>query len=207
MSADRTLVVGWLSDLAAELVVDELDRRDVEKRLAAAPALDAEGFAVEILSLMRIIAESVDAPSGFDRFTAPATLDIPTGDAFTILLAVGLSVAAVKVDWPSRPLARTARSRIAAAGESGLAAVSRMGGEGTALHAWLSNIVSVSVRVVSEIAANAVPVVRVATKLSLPSTVLAYQLYGNAARAEGLVEIAGSATPLLMPASFEALAN
>lgn len=104
-------------------------------------------------------------------------------------------------------MARAARTRIAAAGEAGLAAVSGMGGEGADLYAWLSNLVSVSVRVVSEIAANAVPVVRVATKLSLPSSVLAYQLYGDASRAQGLVEIAGSATPLLMPASFEALAS
>ena len=207
MTADRSFIVGWLSDLVAELVHDELDRRDGEKRLAAAAVLAAEEFAGEVLSLIRIIVESVDAPAAFDRMSAPQADEVETGDAVAVLLAVGLAVAGVKVAWPSRPMARAARTRIAAAGEAGLAAVSGMGGEGADLYAWLSNLVSVSVRVVSEIAANAVPVVRVATKLSLPSSVLAYQLYGDASRAQGLVEIAGSATPLLMPASFEALAS
>lgn len=207
MTADRPLILAWLSDLVAELVGDELDRRDAEKRITAALVLDPTEFASEVLLLTRITAESVDTPSGFDRIASPEIPATGTADAIAVLLAVGLSVAGVKVDWPSRLLARAARARIAAAGEAGLAAVSRMGGEGADLYAWLSNLVSVSVRVVSEIAANAVPVVRVATKLSLPSTVLAYQLYGDAGRAVGLVEIAGSATPLLMPGSFEALAN
>lgn len=156
---------------------------------------------------MRVVGESVDAPEDFDRLSASAPEVGDSGDAVAVLLAVGLSIAGVKVDWPSRPQARTARSRIAAAGEDGLAAASRMGAEGADLYAWLANVVSTSVRVISEIAANAVPVVRVSTRISLPSTVLAFQLYGQADRAQGLVEIAGSATPLLMPAAFDALAN
>ncbi|HXV31721.1 MAG TPA: hypothetical protein VD840_15450 [Sinorhizobium sp.] len=207
MSADRSVIIGWLSDLAAELVTDALDRRDVDRRLDAAAGADAESFASEALALMRVVAESVDAPAGFDRIAAPAVADQETGDAVAILLALGLAVAGVKVDWPSRPSARAARSRIALSGDAGLSAASRMGGEGADLYAWLSSVVSASVRVVSEIAANAVPVVRVQTKISLPSTALAYQLYGDANRAQGLVEIAGSATPLLMPSAFDALAS
>ena len=207
MTADRTVVLGWLSDLVSDLVTDDLDRRDAEKRIVRAAALDAAPFAEEVLSLSRIVAESIDAPSGFDRLSLPIALDQDTADAVAVLLALSLSVAGVKVDWPSRPLARSARTRITLAGDAGLAAASRMGADGVGIYAWLSNVVATAVRVVSEVAANAVPVVRVETKISLPSTVLAYQLYADAGRAQGLVEIAGSATPMLMPSAFDALAN
>lgn len=207
MAANRIVILAWLSGLVADLVGDELDRCAAEKRIGAAMDLDTDEFAAESLSLMRIAAESVTLPDDFDRLASPVTADADTADAVAILLTAGLAVAGVKIDWPSRPQARNARARIALAGDAGLAAASRMGAEGTDLYAWLSNIVAVSVRVVSEIAANAVPVVRVETKISLPSTVLAYQLYGDASRAQELLELAGSATPLLMPAAFDALAN
>ena len=207
MSADRSVILSWLSGLVADLVGDDLDRRGAEKRIAVAAGLGASAFAAEALSLMRISAESVSSPVDFDRIAAPSVVDQDTADAVSILLATRLAVAGVKVEWPSRPQARSARGRIAAAGEGALTAASRLGAEGADLYAWLANLVAVSVRVVSEIAANAVPVVRVETKISLPSTALAYQLYGDAGRAQGLVEIAGSATPLLMPAAFDALAN
>ncbi len=68
-------------------------------------------------------------------------------------------------------------------------------------------IIAISVRVISDIAANAAPIVNVRTGISLPSTVLAYQLYGDAKRAQGMVDIAGAATPLVMPTTFDALAS
>lgn len=73
------------------------------------------------------------------------------------------------------------------------------------LYGYLSRLVEVAVLIVSDQAANAVPIVRVETGISMPSTVLAYQLYGEADRAQGLVEIARSATPMLMPIAFDAL--
>ncbi len=47
--------------------------------------------------------------------------------------------------------------------------------------------------------------VTVETGISLPSTLLAYKLYGDPARAGALCDVAGSMTPALMPARFEAL--
>jgi prophage DNA circulation protein len=128
-------------------------------------------------------------------------------DVMTIMLAMALSIAGGRANWRARRDARRARSRISAAGDDGLAAASKLGGDGADLYSWLSLVVETSCRLVSDIAADAVPIVRVSTNLSLPSTVLAYQLYGDASRAADLVDIAGAATPLVMPSSFDALAS
>lgn len=205
MGVDRDAIIAWISTLADRLVADALDAEDIRNRLAAAPDMEAEAFAAETLSLMRVIAESVSTPTGFDTVTAGAFEDRAAADFGAILLSVALSIAGARASWISRPQARAARSRISAAGDSALAIVSAMGGAAVDLYLWLSRLVEVSVRLVSQDAADAVPVVRVETGISLPSTVLAYQLYGDASRAERLVEIAGAATPMLMPVAFDAL--
>ena len=86
-----------------------------------------------------------------------------------------------------------------------MAHVSATGASALDLYQYLSRLVEIAVLIVSDQAANAVPIVRVETQMSLPSTVLAYQIYGDAARAGSLVDIARSTTPMLMPISFDAL--
>lgn len=205
MAADRASVCDWLSSLAGTLVSDELDARDLARRLSMAPALEGVAFALESLSIMRVIAESVDTPAGFDAIVTLQAEDPDTTAVAYTLVAFGLSIAAPRVAWISRPQARAARSRIASHGETALAGISAKGAEMVDLYEYLSRIVEIAVLIVSGQAANAVPVVRVETGISLPSTVLAYHLYGDAARADGVVGIAGSATPMLMPVTFEAL--
>ncbi|ATN32909.1 hypothetical protein ACO34A_03725 [Rhizobium sp. ACO-34A] len=205
MAADRNDICDWLSTLAATLVTDAIDAADVADRIAAAPDLDADAFAVEALALMRIIAESVTTPDGFDVIKAVTFDTTDTADAAAILLAVGLCIAGPRSGWISRPQARAARERIGTAGTEALALVSARGAVAVDLYVWLSRLVDVAVRLVSDQAADAVPVVRVETGISLPSTVLAYQIYGDAGRAESLVEIAGASTPMLMPVAFDAL--
>lgn len=205
MSPDRTALCAWLSTLAVTLVTDALDAEELADRLAAAPDLGAEAFAAELLSLMKVIGESVYTPAGFDTIKAGNFHDQATSDVGAILLAVGLSIAGARAEWISRPQARSARSRISTAGDAGLAVVSAMGAGAVDLYVWLSRLIEISVRLVSQDAADAVPVVRVETGISQPSSVLAYQLYGDARRAARLVEIAGATAPMLMPISFDAL--
>ncbi|SMD18472.1 hypothetical protein [Rhizobium sp. RU36D] len=207
MAADRNVILTWLADLAAALVSDPEDAADFARRVAVAAALPADGFAAEAMDLMRVVAESIDGADGFGRIVPPASADGETGDAAAVMVAIGLAIAGARIDWPSRPRARAARQQIADAGERGLAVASAMGGDGAELYGWLSSVISTSVRVVSDLAANAVPVVRVETGLSLPSTVLAYKLYGDAGRAQEIVDISGTMTPAIMPTSFEALAS
>lgn len=205
MAVNRTELCAWLSDLVSTLVTDALDAADVASRLAAAPDLDGQAFALEMLTLMRVVAESVSTPAGFDRVKLISFTEAETLSVAEILAAYGLSISAPRIDWISRPQARAARSRIAAIGETALGHVSAKGAVAVDLYRYLARLIELSVLIVSEQAANAVPIVRVETGISLPSTVLAYQLYGDAGRAEGLVDIARVGTPMLMPIAFEAL--
>ena len=208
MAADRDTILSWLANLCAAIITDADDLADTADRIVAAADLDALAFAAEVLDLMRIVAESVTDATGFDMIVIPDTiLAGDTFDAMTVLVALGLSISGGRVDWRARPNARKARTRISTAGDAGLAVASAMGGDGADLYSWLSSVVEVACRLVSELAANAVPIVKVQTGLSLPSTVLAYQLYGDATRAADLVDVAGSATPLVMPTAFDALAS
>ena len=205
MGASRTEILAWLSTLAGVLVTDTLDSEDITNRAAAAPALPSDGVAVEVLSIMRIIAETVSTPADFDAIVLPVFNDSEASAVAAILTAYGLSIAAPRVAWLSRQQARAARGRIAQHGEVALAFVSGLGAVAVDLYRYLSRIIEVAVLVVSEQAANAVPIIRAETGLSMPSTVLAYQLYGDASRAASLVEIARSTTPMLMPIPFDAL--
>ncbi|MDH0615931.1 MULTISPECIES: hypothetical protein [unclassified Agrobacterium] len=205
MAADKQALCDWLGSFATTLVVDALDAENIAARLDVAPALSADDFAMESLSIMRVVAESVSSASGFDTLRSGQFEDAETANAASVLLAVGLAIAGGRADWISRPQARAGRDRIASAGDAALTAVSVMGADGVDLYVWLSALTNVAVRLVSDQAADAVPVVRVETGISLPSTFLAYQLYGDAGRAESLVEIAGVSTPMLMPSAFNAL--
>lgn len=205
MSVNRDAVCSWLMDLAARLVDDDDDLADFRTRSANAPYLSASEFARETFSLMRVVGESVGSPEEFDSLKAVAFSDFDTANAASILLAVGLALAGGRAGWISKPQARAGRERISSAGDAALSVVSAIGADAADLYGWLSNLVQVSVRLVSDMAADLVPVVRVETGISLPSSVLAYKLYGDAKRAGSLVDIAGSATPMLMPIGFDAL--
>lgn len=207
MPANRSAILQWIADLAAAIVTDAEDMSDLSTRIDAAADMDAAAFSLEAIALTRIVAESVDASADFDLVAAALQVDAVTLPVMKVLQAMALAIAGVRVDWPSRPSARRARTRISSAGDEGLAAVSDLGAGGAQTYAWLSALIAVSCRLISDIAANAAPIVQVQTGISLPSTVLAYQLYGDATRAEAMIDIAGASTPLVMPTHFDALAS
>ncbi|MBY5804079.1 hypothetical protein HFN52_10765 [Rhizobium leguminosarum] len=207
MAADRQAVLSWLADLSATIIQDTDDLADVTARISAAPDLDAAEFAIESLTLMRIVSESVTLAADFDRISVPASAAGETRNAIAIMVSMGLAIAGCRAEWASRPMARSARSRVSSAGDDGAAAADTLGGDGADLYAWLTSVTAVSCRLISDIAADAAPVIRVSTGISLPSTVLAYQLYGDAKRASGLVDLAGSSTPMVMPTLFDAIAS
>ncbi|MGO6699261.1 hypothetical protein ACCS33_07375 [Rhizobium ruizarguesonis] len=207
MAADRQAVLSWLADLAATIIQDVDDLADVSARISVATDLDAVAFATEGLTLMRVIAESVTLAADFDRISVPAAATGETRNAIAIMVSMGLAIAGCRAEWRSRPMARNARSRVSAAGDDGAAAADTLGGDGADLYSWLTAVTAVACRLISDMAANAAPVIRVSTGISLPSTVLAYQLYGDAKRAGELVDLADSSTPMVMPTLFDALAS
>lgn len=207
MSADRVFILTWLSDLASSIVTDDEDQKDIAGRITVAGDLGASEFSLEVMSLVRIVAENAEQPADFDKIGAGVEATGQTLAAINVFMAMGLAISGGRIAWPSRPSARRARARISDAGDVALSVVSSLGANGASAYSWLSSLVSVSCRLVSDIAANAAPIVKVNTGISMPSTVLAYQLYGDAKRAADLVEISGSSTPLVMPTRFDALGS
>lgn len=204
MAADRNAVLNWITAIAAEIVTDAEDAADIPARVAAASALDAIAFAGEAIDLVRIVAENVGEARGYAALTLPAGAVGDTSDVLVLLVAIGQALAIGRVAWASRPAARNARARLGAIAEQAYAIAAKISAD---LYAWLRGLVQVAIRLVSEIAANSTPMVRVNSPVSLASTALAFQLYGDANRAGQLVDIAGSATPMLMPTGFDALAS
>ncbi|KAA3510098.1 hypothetical protein [Agrobacterium rosae] len=207
MTASRASILQWIADLASSIVTDAEDVSDIASRIANAPDLDASAFALEVLALTRVVAENADATSDFDLIGAALQVDASTLSIMKTLQAMAMTIAGVRISWPSRPSARRARARISLAGDDALGSASALGAAGAQTYAWLSSLVAVSCRLISDIAANAAPIVQVQTGVSLPSTVLAYQLYGDANRAGAMIDIAGASTPLVMPTHFDALAS
>ena len=205
MAADRAEILAWLAALAGAIVTDADDAADLAQRIDDAAGLVAVDFAGEIVAMTRVIAENVRSAAAFRTLAITGEFqDRDAGRAVTVLSAAGLALAVGRVDWPSRPLARYARTLLVDRAQEAYAVASALGPE---MLAWLSGLVAVAARLVSDRAANAAPLVLVETGIPLPSMVVAYQLYGDAKRAGALVDMAGAATPLLMPVAFEALAR
>ncbi len=202
---DVIAVANWMYSVGSLVVSDSIDLARLVDLTLASGVDGVEAFFAGGLEASRIIGESVLSPSGFEgikpaRFETQASTDL-----HAVLDAIVTATAAPHVAWISRPQARAARQVVQAKGERALAVLSGRGPAHVDLYVAVSRLVEASVRIVSDRAADAVPVVRVETGISLPSTVIAYQAYGDAKRAESLVDIARVGTPMLMPVSFEAL--
>lgn len=202
---DVLAVASWMYSVGSLVVSDTIDLARLVDLTLASGVDSVEAFFAGGLEASRIIGESVLTPSAFEGIK-PARFDSQqAADLHAVLDAMISATAAPQVAWISRPQARAARHVVQAKGEKALAVLSALGPAYVDLYVALSRLVETSVRIVSDQAADSVPVVRVETGISLPSTVLAYQLYGDAKRAEGMVDIARVGTPMLMPVTFEAL--
>jgi hypothetical protein len=201
----RGEILDWISARFGDIVTDSDDLDDAADRVAEAEALDAAAFAAEIVDLTRILGESVRTAAHYQALTLTPDFTEDTAEqAVSVLACIAMALGVGRVDWPSRPQARAARARLVTKAQAAYAVSGALGAD---LHSWLMDLVGLAVRLVSDIAANAAPVVRIEAGFSLPSTVAAYQLYGDANRASGLVDVAGAGTPLVMPTKFDALAS
>lgn len=204
MAADRSDVLGWLVQKADLIVTDQADRDDLETRFTAATSLTAAEFAAESIYIARVIGESVRSESSYRALLDLSIVADPRAvDAVTILSVIALSLSIGRVGWISRRAARRARSDLI---NMSAAAYDVTAGFGPDLHGWIENLSGLAIRLISDQSANMAPMVTVQAGVSLPSTVLAYRLYGNSGRASELAAIAGSGTPFLMPVEFEAMA-
>ena len=136
---------------------------------------------------------------------AVAESEAPSAVGDRVLWLVAVCFAAVRVDYPSRPDAQTARTVVSKLGDGLYGAVGATFGADAL--GWLASLVGETAQAVSRIAASRAPLVRVEVGVSLPSSLLAYDLYGDPRRGTELVARNRVGTPFVMPVAFEALAR
>lgn len=192
-------VLTILSGLSRELILDTDDLASVDALAVAAQAGGDSGVGA-LMQLARLTGEAAaDAnavPDAVDRVQDETPL-------WRLVALVVVCFAVVRADYPSRHDAQAARSAVSARadivfGEAGI--------YGSEAIAWLVSMAGVATLYLSRTAAERAPAVRVESGVSLPSTLLAYDLYGDAGRAHELVDRNRVATSLVMPVSFEAVA-
>lgn len=132
---------------------------------------------------------------------APLT---PAGLAERSAMCGALAVTVVRRTYRARQDARAAREELGRVCDATLATVGPLLGD--AVFAWLSQTTGDAAEALSATAASRAPLVRAETQLSLSAIAAAYQLYGDANRAQELVDRNRCATAAFMPISFEALA-
>lgn len=205
MAADRDQVLAWISAEVGQIVSDAQDLASLADRIEAASALDAEAFAAECIDMMRIIGESVRTEPHIKALGDLSSVDDAAAiRAVTVLSTIAMSLGLVRVEWVSRRAARRGRDLLSVLVVEAEAVAADLSPD---LHRWIGTLANLAIRAVSERSADMVPVVTVESGVSLPSTVLAYRLYGDATRAASLVDIAEAATPMIMPVRFEALGS
>lgn len=188
-----------LSGLAQELILDADDLARVDA-LAMAVQADGEAGVVALLQLARLTGEAAADANAVADAVDRVQDDSPL---WRLVALIVLCFAAVRADYPSRQDAQAARAAISARANR---VYSEAGVYGPETIAWLVSMTGVATLYLSRTAAERAPAVRVETGVSLPSTLLAYDLYGDAGRAQELVDRNRVATSLVMPVSFEAVA-
>lgn len=192
-------VLTILSGLARELILDADDLASVDA-LAVAAQPGGENGVTALLQLARLIGEAAADASAVSEAVERVPDEIPLWRLVALVVAC---FAVVRADYPSRQDAQAARAAISARADT---VYGEAGIYGSETIAWLVSMTGVATLHLSRTAAERAPAVRVETGVSLPATLLAYGLYGDADRAQDIVDRNRVATSLVMPVSFEAVA-
>ena len=175
---------------------------------AVETAIDAPAaYAATLTNGWRLVALHADPAELRAHLAVELVMPVESaaGIAEQAALAGALAIAAVRGDYPARPDARRAREAMAAAVAPVVAAAGAA--LGFEAKAWLAGMTGEAALILSRTAATRAPLVRVETGLSLSAVTVAYQLYGDANRAQEMVDRNRVTTAALMPAAFEALAS
>ena len=192
-------ILDEMERLASDLVVE---RDDQAKALALHQRARHVGVdaSLALLELARLIGEAGE-PS--ETLTAALSIEMADDRSAAGVLTI-ICFSAIRVNHIARQDATLTRSQVATAAAR---AYDLLGTSGPSVMAWLVGLVGVTVRHLSSDAASRVPVVRVETGISLPSSLVAWDLYGNPSRGREIVERNRTGSAMLMPVAFEALAT
>jgi len=188
-----------LGDLADRLLGDVEDRAAAARLAVVAQSAGTDGVAA-LLSLARLIGEAAEVEA--------MTVALASATADEVLTRVALFVvacfAAVRADYPTRQDAVAARIYIAATADALYPLAAPAGPDAVDFVVRLAGSV---VTGLSALATSRAPLVRVEINMSAPSALMAWQMYADPARGAEIVRRNRVATPMLMPAAFEAPAT
>lgn len=161
----------------------------------------AAGTAEGALEAARLAGEAAD-PAALLSALDGAEIATPADRALGLVMRC---FAALRLDYPARQEAEAMRAAISGAAEPAYAACGEAYGH--AVLDWLVLMTAATVTALSAIAASRAPLVRVETGLSLPSALVAWDLYGDPGRGAEIAARNRCGTPMLLPAVLEALAG
>lgn len=191
----------WIVPLVARLVTDADDIAAADRLILQQAAGGSDG-ARAYLELCRLVGESADSEA-----VIAALDDTATGTDAAALLgkAVVHCFAAITASYAAQPDAAAAREALGARASAAYPAI------GTDLgHDALDfavRLVGQTALELSRLAANLSPLVRVETAVSLPSALIAFDLYKDPARGGEIVDRNRTGTPMLLPSPLVALAG
>jgi len=199
-----------VAGLSGNVLEDATTLADALAEAAEGVYGDRRTFSDALIVFLRFVAREGDPPA-LDRavraLLAEDAIDSDAGvdTVYRAGLVGALSIVTVRRDYAARQDATAARTAFSTVAEP----VIEQTGDvlGYEAHAWLANLVGQAAIVLSRLAADRAPLVRVETGLSMPATRLAYDLYGDPDRAAELVERNGVSTPCFMPVRLEALSS
>lgn len=194
-------MISALAAFALDLVSDPADAATIaalDARIAAGGA-DAAAAWIE---LAQLAGEAADPEETLRRLSDGAIGD---DAASTVAVVIVRAFAVVRVDYPAQPDAVAARELLAAEAEAAYQHLSgALGADGFAA---LTRIAGEAIMQLSRIAATRAPLVQVETGISLPSSLIAYDLYGDPARGGEIVTRNRTGLPMLMPVRLTASAR
>ncbi len=141
--------------------------------------------------------------ASFRTYALAADVSTVTGITMAGLLGAAAAMVTAGADYAARQDAVAARSALADMADTAREAMATLG---YVAAEWYGGLIGAALDAMSRDAANLKPLVRVETGLSLPSTLLAWQVYGDPSRAAELISRNKVATACFMPSALTAIA-
>ena len=188
----------WVTALSDRLLVQPDDRSQAA-RVSIDCALPGVVGASAFLDLCLLIGEAADPAATLSALSESPALTAKDLAGELLILALAM----VRGSYAAQSDAVAARDALSIKAQSAYGPIGDAFGYDV-LDFVVRLIGQASIEL-SRIAANRSPLVRVEAGVSLPSSLLAYDLYGDPSRGAEIVKRNRSGTPMLMPAVFEAL--
>jgi prophage DNA circulation protein len=205
------VAVNRVTSVAAMLSADAESSREVRDAfgalngVAASVDIRSDAFGKAIVDVWRSVALFADPADALTLISSEIGAT-PATNAERSEVAAMLAAAAVvsaRAEYPSRQDASEARAVIARAASIVLPEIATMGAD---VLDWLAGLTGEAAIALSRNDADRSPLIRAETGISISAIHAAYQLYGDAGRAQEIIDRNGIATAALMPAAFEAVA-